>query len=221
MIFTPQQARAIMRGAKTQERRHITPGEAEKGPAYAVGRTYSVQPGPGKAAIGRIEIIDVRRASLGTLTYQDARSEGHRTRDEFYEHWQALNSGVPPTADVWVITFHRAADEPRLLAHRNARTDYTTRRDQAMTDEPEAVDAVTQDRMSMLGTQAWLRDVADRRARERRDLDQQLGQLLAEARKYGIDVSRQEASIRKRLVALERAIEAKRPMGEINSRRAA
>lgn len=85
MIFRPELARLIRQGKKTQTRRR---GETT---TYAVGRIVPVQPGRGKRSTARILITAVEQQRLGDLTFEQARAEGFRTRDEFFAYWRGLH----------------------------------------------------------------------------------------------------------------------------------
>ena len=43
---------------------------------WAVGKTYAVQPGRGKKAVGRIRITKIRRERLGDISEEDCLAEG-------------------------------------------------------------------------------------------------------------------------------------------------
>lgn len=211
MIFTPANARQISRGQKTQTRRPIKPGETKC--RYKPGHTYAVQPGRGKPSVCRIEILTVAEQRLGDLTYQDARAEGYKIRDDFWAAWADIHGGAADLAQpVWAITFRLHADVPRLLVPGTggARYDpkdegkpdtpgdhgYTTNPARAMRDEPEAVPADTQERMAR-----------DARAKERVTRSQ----AWAEARTVLVDqLERLKAAGPGRHAAREiRAIEAR------------
>ena len=88
MIFRPQLARAVIDGRKTQTRR---PVKGDQPCRYLVGHDYAVQPGYGKPAIGRVQILDVREERAGDISHYDARAEGFRTTDDFKEYWVRLH----------------------------------------------------------------------------------------------------------------------------------
>jgi len=94
MIF--KQWRQVLNGTKTQTRRPVKPNEyaIHGAPGYAelpieavlikprhaqkwvVGRTYAVQPGRGKKAVGRIRVTKIRRERLGDISDADCYAEG-------------------------------------------------------------------------------------------------------------------------------------------------
>ena len=103
MIF--KQWRQVLNGTKTQTRRLVRPddytwvnglatvaggmppsivitevcGISPSGRHYlkwAVGKTYTVQPGRGKKAVGRIRITKIRRERLGDISGEDSMAEG-------------------------------------------------------------------------------------------------------------------------------------------------
>jgi hypothetical protein len=148
VIFRSELAKLILQGRKSQTRRVAT----AKTCRYHTGRSYSVQPGRGKSAVGRITVTDVRLETLGEINLQDARREGFQTRDEFFDYWRDLHGGVNFDLLVWVISFRLGdlSDRPRLLAPTAGgfHGDYTENVFQAMRDEPEAVSRMEQERFS-------------------------------------------------------------------------
>lgn len=94
---------AVLNGTKTQTRRLVKPppdGEVLVGwetsrPPYVwngrikwmVGRTYAVQPGRGKEAVGRIRLTAIRQERLREITAEDAMAEGVHIVPEGY--WES------------------------------------------------------------------------------------------------------------------------------------
>lgn len=92
MIFRGKEMCAlVLSGQKTQTRRLVKLGETLitdsllfgdrilMGSGYCkwqVGRTYAVQPGRGKKAVGRIRITAIRRERLQDISEEDAIAEG-------------------------------------------------------------------------------------------------------------------------------------------------
>jgi hypothetical protein len=192
-------------------------------------RTYAVQPGRGKPAACRIEILDVRQELVGQITFDDARAEGFRTTAEFSAAWVRIHdkawvaawNGTEDEHDltvrfterhaqkpVWVITFKLDhAHVPRLLAARPA-PDYVTDPRLALPGEPEA-----------LSDEDWKRHVEahrDRNAAEwqtveehQRELDRRLmsqderiARMRREANMRGVDITRELWLLNKRLPTL-------------------
>jgi len=144
MIF--RQYEQVLKGTKTQTRRLVKPGELFKidDPPYnpwpfsptvlkdwrlkwRVGKTYAVQPGRGKKAVGRIRITEIRRERLQDISTQDIFAEGIgiewdgmfypiTTPDVAIEQFVRLWDGIhvkPNTRwhddpDVWVLSFEIA-----------------------------------------------------------------------------------------------------------------
>ena len=88
MIFTPQLARAVADGRKTQTRRTV---KADKPCRYKEGHDYAVQPGRGKPAICRLNVLEVREEPLGDITHRDAKAEGFRNTAAFKAYWVRLH----------------------------------------------------------------------------------------------------------------------------------
>jgi len=208
MIFRPQLARLIVAGRKTQTRRR----RHDQTCRYAPGRTYAVQRGRGAPAIARIEIVSIEPQTLGEITFAEARREGFRTRNEFFEYWRRLYShradcwecdaselaAADLDAPVWVITF--ALAEPIRIPALDSTHGYVNNRHQAMVDEPEAPDKATTDAFAKAALQ---RDQALREER-RRALPRRYGTAKARARSAGVDVSRQESTIERAVLDIER-----------------
>jgi len=126
----------VMDGSKTMTRRIVKPGEWSEGeaeeewhvytatnrPKWEVGRTYSVQPGRGKPAIGRIRVIAIRRERVQDMSLKDCAAELGMYRDayggmtglysEFMFLWQEVHgaSSWDDNPDVWVLEFQRVED---------------------------------------------------------------------------------------------------------------
>lgn len=104
MIFAPDLAEKVLRGTKTVTRRPIKDGEARC--RYIPLRSYAIQPGRGKSAIGRIWIVQVTGESLGHLSDEEARREGFRTGHDFEQRWLWMYGGpYDPEQLVWRIVF--------------------------------------------------------------------------------------------------------------------
>lgn len=101
MIFRPELAQLVLDGKKTQTRRPVREPECR----YKVGKTYAVQPGRGKAALGRIYVESVERAQLGEIGGGDAIREGFPTREDLFEYWRGLYGTLDLAQRVDIITF--------------------------------------------------------------------------------------------------------------------
>lgn len=195
MIFRSDHARMILQGRKTQTRRRVRPGETEC--RYRQGQSYAVQHDRQKPAAGRLVVVTVARQRLGDVTLRDAKAEGHRTRRDFLDFWAGLFPTMTLDDPVWALVIAPDRDPVRLL-HRDSSRGYTTRRHQALADEPEAVD---DDALAYYTARARGRD------RDRRDsipLDHRLGRALDRASSSGVDVTREAAAIARRVDAIER-----------------
>lgn len=61
-------------------------------PRYRVGKTYAIQPGRGKLAVGRIRILSARLHVLEDISDADVRAEGFANREEFLKAYQNINA---------------------------------------------------------------------------------------------------------------------------------
>jgi len=129
----------VLAGQKTQTRRIVKPEHWEfcDGPELAidtvfygtrikwqVGRTYAVQPGRGKPAVGRIKITAIRKERVQDITEADAVAEGFaglcgygvymEPRDHFFEAWNEINNRpgcrVEDKPAVWVLELEQVPE---------------------------------------------------------------------------------------------------------------
>ena len=124
MLFKLELCEAILAGRKTQTRRVEKPGDVElydqkviggkivdyiravvrNGRVlWEVGRTYAIQPGRGKKAVGRFLLTDIRQEQLRDISEEDAEAEGF----PFYDTWRIL-SGIR-FAEYW-DTIHKPGE---------------------------------------------------------------------------------------------------------------
>jgi hypothetical protein len=98
-------------------------------------------------------------------------------------------------------------EHPRLLADRNARTDYVESPAMALAHEPEAVDERTQDRFSAEGHQGWVAREGQRELdRELLSAEERMRLVRIDARAMGVDIGDLERSILQRVRAAERLV---------------
>lgn len=134
MLFTPDNAQKVIAGLKTQTRRpqqeldeayitysyDLTPRIVFRAGRllWQVGKTYAVQPGRGKASIGRILLKSIRKERVNEISEADAMAEGvtlHSTyqpgqgyRDGFRTLWNSIYSNgmaFDTGPMVWVLEF--------------------------------------------------------------------------------------------------------------------
>lgn len=73
---------------------------------YGVGKTYSVQPGRGKAAVARVEITEIRYCErAASISEQDAIAEGFATPEEFRDVYGRINGVGALERPAWALTF--------------------------------------------------------------------------------------------------------------------
>jgi hypothetical protein len=107
----------ILDNEKTETRRLINPGEKlldnprcveVNGRAkWQVGRSYAIQPGRGKKAVGRIKITGIKTEPLDQMSEEDALAEGFQSLDSFRQAWMQCHGNFEPDLSVWVLTFAR------------------------------------------------------------------------------------------------------------------
>lgn len=195
MIFSPAHARLVLEGRKSQTRRRIKAGETVC--RWVPGRSYSVQHARGRPAAGRLVVVSAAQQPLGDLTLRDARAEGFRTRREFLDHWHRLFPDMTRADLVWVLVIRPDGDPVRLL-HKDSSRGYTSRLEEAVPDEPEAV--------AVEDLEAFARDGRRRHEAFRRELrlEDRLAQASRSAQAAGVDVTRERAAIARRVEAIER-----------------
>lgn len=188
MIFSPQLARLVLSGRKTQTRRKVKDSDCNEFGMwicrYRAGHDYSVQPGRGKSGIAHITITSTPEiVTLGDLTLQDARAEGFRVRADFARYWLALHRQHMSDRDddladdelwdqfvdraghtrVWRIEFQINHDTDRFMARRPGAPygDYVPNHHLALDGDAPTISERTQ---AMISHAAFQRDDADRRA---------------------------------------------------------
>jgi len=73
---------------------------------YQVGRSYAIQPGRGKKAVGRILVTDIRREKVSLISEADVYCEGFQSKADFLKAWRSIHGpGADSDGDVWVIEF--------------------------------------------------------------------------------------------------------------------
>lgn len=114
VAFRPELAAAVMDGSKTVTRRLVSDNPRSPWWREACrlmpGRTYAVQPGRGKVAIGRAEVLSVRRERLGDVNHAEARREGFADQPEFARAFAAINGWYDKDAEVWRVELRAVPD---------------------------------------------------------------------------------------------------------------
>jgi hypothetical protein len=72
---------------------------------YRVGKTYAVQPGRGKPAVGRIRLLGIERRVISDTNKSEAKQEGFASRQEFFAQWDEIHGEGKRDADVWMLEF--------------------------------------------------------------------------------------------------------------------
>lgn len=107
IMFRPELAEKVMNGSKTVTRRLVS--DNPRSPwfreecKFQPGRSYAIQPGRGKNAIGRATVESVRREPLGRITEAEARLEGFASLAEFVGTFGQINGGFDCDAEVWRV----------------------------------------------------------------------------------------------------------------------
>src|SRR5689334_12977544 len=74
-------------------------------PVYVVGKTYAVQPGRGKAAVARIEIIDIKSEDVRQISEADAKAEGFANKLLFLVTWCKMHD--PAVVQVYTAMYNQ------------------------------------------------------------------------------------------------------------------
>lgn len=140
-----------------------------------------------------VEVLgEPRRKAIERVSDDDALREGYESADEWREVFECDHGDF---AEVWRIEFAYSTDAPRMLANHG---DYTRSEFDAVSDEPEAVDADTLDRFARAARQ---RD--DERKDNQRE-ERRLSEWLAELEEDPTTSQHQLASVRKRLEQIDK-----------------
>lgn len=104
MLFKQALIDKIREGQKTQTRRPVKSNErllvgyqgrhfvdmaldGKDRRKWCVGKTYAIQPGRGKKAVGRILITKIREEDVRRICWNDALAEGFKSRIDFWLTW--------------------------------------------------------------------------------------------------------------------------------------
>lgn len=102
ILFKPEHIEMIKTGRKTQTRRVWKAQRAKVGSLHKI-KTAMISP----AFYGFIEIKNVYREPLGSMTDADAKAEGYNTLEEFRAVWERINGpgSWDPEMYVYVVEF--------------------------------------------------------------------------------------------------------------------
>jgi len=210
VIFPARHAHLVVSGKKTQSRRPRKP-EHVRSPMRA-GKSYAVSSGLGKPSIGRIEILAAIEQELGDITFEDARAEGFKTRDDFFSWWRSYYGNADPSLPVWTYVF-QTTTERRYLAKRPGQgermgetRDYVSRPHMSLQDEPEVVPAEYQAKLAEQSRERWDTHMKDSLAEiDEMPLEARLKRLRG-IQANGGDISRHLRAIESRIEAAEKKI---------------
>ena len=110
MIFSEDMLKAVLSGRKTCTTRPFS-GKPEnwKRPPYSIGRSYAIQPGRGKKAVGRIIVTGTQEAAwfdkLRAWGDRHAQMEGFDTFKQFEQKWRSLYGDEKWRCPLLVIDF--------------------------------------------------------------------------------------------------------------------
>ncbi len=208
MIFPSRHAHLVISGKKTQSRRPRKPEHVR--PPLRAGKSYPVSAGIGKPPIGRIEILAAIEQDLGDVTYEDARAEGFKTRDDFFNWWRSYYGNADPSLPVWTYVFQTTA-ERRYLAKRPGQgermgetRDYVASAHMSLRDEPEVVPAEYQAKLVEQAKERWDQHLDDSLAEiDEMPLEARLKRLRG-IQANGGDISRHLRAIESRIEAAEK-----------------
>ena len=200
----------VMAGKKRQSRRPRKPEHAR--PPMRVGKSYPVSAGLGKPSIGRIEILGAIEQELGDITFEDARAEGFKTREDFFTWWRGYYGNADPSLPVWTYVFMPTV-ERRYLAKRPGQgermgevRDYVASPHMSLRDEPEVVPAEYQAKLAEQAAERWDRHLKDSLAEiDQMPLEARLKRLRGIQARGG-DISRHLRAIESRIEAAEKKI---------------
>lgn len=122
MIFKPESCEKILKDEKSQTRRIVKSGEwlveldgggkivfrEPATPKWETGKTYAIQPGRGKAAVGRFMLLDIQQERVKDISEADAIAEGFSSISEFFGLFESINGKGALDKEVWVLVFEVA-----------------------------------------------------------------------------------------------------------------
>lgn len=194
MILPHAQIRSILRQEKTE---HRIPAAGHPRCPLRVGESVVVRP-HGEPALARVLVTSAHIERVSGVDSKAARREGFGGRDPvlaWAKAWLARHDrGYPLHAandedvmdrirshhvhrDVWVVGFRLDPSAPPRLLHRQSERGYTTTPREAVPDEPEAVDAFTQARITRAANERQDAARATLRRNARAALEQDLREL--------------------------------------------
>lgn len=163
--------------------------------------------GERQVLLGFIRILDVEQRQLADLTEDDAAAAGWSSLDRMMEWWREKHGTGPldPEARCWTVTFELSDEHiPRLL-HQDSSHGYTHDPRLALADEPEAVDAEAQAKITEnAGTIFSVTHADEQRKRDARSLSARLKEETARAQREGVDIDENVQRIRAELDEIRR-----------------
>jgi hypothetical protein len=210
VIFPARHAHLVISGKKTQSRRPRKPEHVR--PPMRAGKSYPVSSGLGKPSIGRIEILAAIEQDLGDITFEDARAEGFKSRDDFFNWWRSFYGNADPSLPVWTYVFAPTI-ERRFLAKRPGQgdrmgqtRDYVSTPHMSLRDEPEVVPAEYQEKLIEQAAERWDAHIKGSLAEiDAMPLEARLARLRGIQRQGG-NISRHLRAIESRIEAAEKKI---------------
>lgn len=160
----------------------------------------NLRPGSSHVVGKELRVILLKAPRFGhadAITFDEARAEGWRTRDEFLEDWRER---FGEARECWVLEVAvDRAHRPRLL-HRDSSHGYTQNAHQALGQEPEAVDKSVQERFSADADEKGKALRAERHAENERRYAEAKARALA----IGADITKQEMQVERAVQVMER-----------------
>lgn len=109
MIFRPELVAKVLAGEKTVTRRLVSdnpqsPWWRERC-IYIEGKEFAVQPGRGKASVGRARVISCTQERMRDMSKREARLEGFPSVEQFAIAFEEINGCLPLNKTVWRVEF--------------------------------------------------------------------------------------------------------------------
>jgi len=220
MLLRGDEVRQVLAGKRSAL---IVPFKASVRQPYVLGRSYAVRlktaADEPPEVVARIVITHIEQSLLHEVDYRTMRKAGFKYREDLNQFWVDRHRRDPGPPEkpkeiqVLVVRFHLDRAASRRYLRPGPRGGYVETADDeqprmAMSDEPECVPQLWQERHSKAQRERDMEVQAERKAAPiTTPLPVRLALAIKLAERHKVDISRQLGIIGKRLEAIERTLE--------------